>query len=700
MVFQGNIRRWVICSQVALGVVAAFAAAPLPDNRVAVRVLEERDSGISLLVTVPGFSADVRESAKGPFSQFHLSGCGFLQYPGKPALPVIRRLIVVPEHTGVTSTWEGVAATRSLQAMGLPLQVMPAQPPVPKNPGALEAAGFVQDVALYASASVYPVSPVTLTDAGILFGRRLLALEVCPLVTIPASGSMVVYSNLLVTVTFTKPPAQAEAVELTVNEQALLRDVVLNPPSPVEAPASAGNRLLVITLPNFTNNLAAFISHKTARGWQVECFTTNSTGKTSAGIQAFIQGRYANSATRPDALLLVGGSAQIPCFSGVSPAYPATDLYYGCMDGAGDWQPEFPVGRFSVTTTGQLAAVVAKTIAHEQATLNPWIKRVLFMASRDNYAVTEGTHNHVITGMMTRLGYDSGKLYCFSYGATTTQLKTRLNAGCVLAVYSGHGKETYWADGPEFRSYHVSALTNSYYPVICSFACLTGKLTDYECFAETWLRAPGKGAAAVLASSVDSMWTEDDILQKCLFEALFVENQSRFGLALWRARQLYLAYFGSTPTTRNYFEQYNLFGDPTLEMVGLPMLNNGIPAAWFISQGITNTDYSLELEEDRDGDGMTALQEYQAGTHPGDASSVLRLVAGRPVDGRMTLRWLSAKSLGYPESPYYVWACTNLYGGVWALQTNALLRSPPTNEVRLAVPQDSPQRFYRITLTN
>lgn len=698
--FHGNPWWWVACGQATLGLAAVLAAAPISEPQGSVRLLEERESGLSLLVTAPGFSVEVRENGAGRFSQFQIPDGGFLQAVGKPALPVIRRLIVVPENTGVAASWKGGATTHSLLALGLPLRVMPAQPSVAKIPGAVEAAGFVQDDVLYASATLYPASPVTLTEAGTLFGRRIMALEVCPFGTIPATGSLIVYSNLQVTVSFATPQARKVAIGLSAYEQALLRGVVLNPPPPGEALAAAGKRLLVIAPPNFTNGLVPFISHKTGRGWQVECFTTNVTGKTSAGIQAFIKGRYTNSATRPEALLLVGGSRQIPCFSGVSPAYPATDLYYGCMDGAADWQPEFPVGRFSVTTTGELAAVVAKTLAHEQAVLAPWIKRALFIASVDNHAVSEGTHNQVISEIMAPLGYDSGKLYCFSYGATAAQLKTRVNAGCVLGVYSGHGDVTYWSDGPEFRAHDVASLTNSCYPVICSFACLTGSLTDYQCFAETWLRAPARGGVAVLASSVNSLWTEDDILEKSLFKALFLEQQSGFGMALWRARQLYLSHFGPTSTTRNYFEQYNLFGDPSLEMAGLPMLTNGIPVAWFTSQGITNADYNLELGEDRDGDGMTALQEYQAGTHPRDVHSALRLVGGSPSDGRITLRWLSAGSLGAPESPYQVWASTNLCGGHWEVQTNALNRTPPTNQVILAVPPDSPQRFYRITLTN
>jgi len=303
---------------------------------------------------------------------------------------------------------------------------------------------------------------------------------------------------------------------------------------------------------------------------------------------------------------------------------------------------------------------------------------------------------------MNHLGYTSGKLYCYTAGATAQQVKNAINKGCAFGIYSGHGNTTYWADGPIFYQSDINSLTNAtHYPVIFSFACLTGQFSLSECFAETWLRAVSKGAAAILASSVTSYWGEDDTLEKCLFKALFDENQPTLGAAIWRAKQLYLNIYGTaTSTTQRYFEQYNLLGDPTLEIAGLPVLTNGIPVAWFTSQGITNTNYTLELQEDRDGDGMTALQEYLAGTNPGDPNSALRLVGEEPSTGSLRLRWLSANSLMNPMPGYQIWTRTNLATGSWLPQTNILTRTPPTNEVQLAIPPGTAQLFYRITLTN
>ncbi|MEI6789374.1 MAG: C25 family cysteine peptidase [bacterium] len=692
--------------------VTAFAAAPVahPWTDLAspspaaptLQVLTSDTSCLSVNVTVPGFTPGTLEGASGPFTTLTLPGEGFLTDIGKPALPVIRRLIVVPDNAVVSCGFTGSPAASSLSTLGLTPQILPVQAPVPKIPGAIEAAVFAQDATLYSSQNSYPTTPVSVTEAGILFGRRLLSLEVCPFAIVPASGAITLYTNLVVTVTFTKAQTSATALAMTVREQTLLAGTVLNPPAATESVTASQKRLLIIAPDAFTNGLAPFITHKTNRGWLVDCFSTNSTGRSTTTIQAFIKNRYLNSATRPDALLLVGDIAQIPCFNFNSLYYPETDLYYGCMDGESDWVPEFPVGRFSVNSTGQLAAVISKSMTHEQAPLESWIKRATFLASRDKYTISEGTHNMVISNTFSRLGYTSGKLYCYTAGATAQQVKNAINKGCSFVIYSGHGNTTYWADGPVFYQSDVYSLTNApLYPVIFSFACLTGQFSLSECFAETWLRTASKGAAAILSSSVTSLWGEDDTLEKSLITAIFAESQPTLGAAIWRAKQLYLGIYGTaTPTTQEYFEQYNLLGDPTLEIAGLPVLTNGIPVTWFTSQGITNTNYSLELQEDRDGDGMTALQEYLTGTNPGDPESSLRLVGETPSAGGLRLRWLSANSLINPMPSYQIWTRTNLTTGSWMFQTNIVTRTPPTNEVQLAVPPGTAQLFYRISLTN
>ena len=142
------------------------------------------------------------------------------------------------------------------------------------------------------------------------------------------------------------------------------------------------------------------------------------------------------------------------------------------------------------------------------------------------------------------------KLYTHTYNATTQQLIDALNANQVFAIYSGHGSETSWADGPPLNQSQVSALTNTWYPYVYSFACLTGAFQSSECFAETWIRT-AHGGSVFWGSSVTSYWTEDDILEKRLFRAMFPDHLIKTSPMFCQAKIYLVQYFGSiTPTMR------------------------------------------------------------------------------------------------------------------------------------------------------
>jgi hypothetical protein len=116
-------------------------------------------------------------------------------------------------------------------------------------------------------------------------------------------------------------------------------------------------------------------------------------------------------------------------------------------------------------------------------------------------------------------GYTCDKIYSYYPGNTTQTVINALNNGRSLCVYSGHGSETSWADGPPFSQSDVNALTNEgMYPFVCSHACLTNQFTVSECFGETWLRAQNKASFAFWGSSDYTYWDEDDILEKSMFK--------------------------------------------------------------------------------------------------------------------------------------------------------------------------------------
>jgi hypothetical protein len=115
---------------------------------------------------------------------------------------------------------------------------------------------------------------------------------------------------------------------------------------------------------------------------------------------------------------------------------------------------------------------------------------------------------------------------------------------------------------------------------------VTGTYTVDECFCETWVLVPNKGTIAIWGSSVTSYWTEDDVLERRWFDAIYDANDdvpAEFGPTCNDARMRYADQMGAGSTTRRYFEMYNLLGDPSLlyphaiPPALLMMLPDGVP---------------------------------------------------------------------------------------------------------------------------
>lgn len=364
-------------------------------------------------------------------------------------------------------------------------------------------------------------------------------------------------------------------------------------------------RLLIISAPGFEDVLPPFLAQRAAAGWSIRSVvigqqrvlaeseslasepgarrTRISSVLPAEALRKMIRRQYESDATWPSHLLLVGDTDTIPAWPGHGAYRPDTDLYYACMDGEDDWVPDMAYGRLPARTPEQLQIMLDRILAYEPGAgigLEA-ASRAIFIASEENYRLTEGTHETVIARHLAPRQCTPARLYRHTYGATTPQVLDAINAGCGLVTFSGHGGGELWLD-PRFEIADVLRLTSTTtWPLVLSFACDTGAFADFdECFAEAWLRQDaGGGAIAVLAASEDSYWEEDDVFEQCVFDALFAVEEVTLGEAVLMAKQRYLAYYGTSPETLQYFEQYNLLGDPTMQLHRLPGVSKGATLA-------------------------------------------------------------------------------------------------------------------------
>jgi subtilisin-like proprotein convertase family protein len=532
-------------------------------------------AGASIVIDIPGAVAEDFATELGPFTRLTIPGAGVTTAAGFPLLPVLREHFEIPQGAVpslriVDARYEEVR----LADLGVNHRIHPAQPPVEKLPGALEAARFAFDDEAYARDAFVPGASAAIADVGQVRAHRFAEVEVYPVRYNPATGTVRYLTHIELAVDFegadwaetgavlaryASPGFDEFASREFVNAEAFATRATI--PLPIG--------YLIIVYDDYYEEVEMLAGLRHRLGYETTMVRKSDipNGTTTTGIQAYIQDAYDNWPVPPTFILLVGDTPQIPAFNGTA-SYSPTDLYYTTMDGGSDWLPDIYIGRFSCDSEADVTLLTEKTVEYIRYALTSdpadWIKEATFMASTDNHTVSEGTHEYCITTWLDPNGYTSYRRYSY-YGATAAEVTADVNGGISQLTFSGHGSTNSWGDGPPYNASNVNALTNvDMLPFVQSYSCYTGEY-DQACFGETWTLAP-YGGVAFWGSSTTSYWTEDDILQRAVYDAWFGDGitwiRGMLNEGMWA---VYEAYSGGGSTKR-YYEQYNLFGDPALDI--------------------------------------------------------------------------------------------------------------------------------------
>jgi hypothetical protein len=519
--------------------------------------MSSETNGYSFTFILPEYRIFTETALGKEFDKIDIDGFGVNSDVGCAALPQLSFNILIPDIKSIPFIKESKG---TITDKILAKELYPVQQPWPKNKP-LSERPFSYDNAYYESeGKKEPL--ISISEPFIIAGVAGVTVTIRPFSYNPKAKKVQVYETVNLSITIPNRTKQSSTKALSTFD-ATVNSVFVNSSdmaSTVLGTKASGN-YLIISAPAFVSACAPFVTYRQDQGYTVTVVSTASAGSTTAAIKAYIQGRYDNPTTRPTNILLVGDVADIPAWPTTTQDAPWTDLYYTTLAGT-DYFPDANIGRFSATTSAQVTNMINKTIYMETHSTD-LAKRATFLASTDRYTTTEGTHNYVIDTDMIPHEYTCQKRYYHS-GATTQQVLADLALGQIFCVYSGHGFETGWADGPPVSTSDVQALTNTVFPFVYAFTCLSGSYASTpECFAETWLRSV-TGAASYWGSSVTSYWDEDDILERALFDAIYGAQNTANGPSFLAGKMAVYNRYGNTSMVQRYFEQYNLFGDPAL----------------------------------------------------------------------------------------------------------------------------------------
>lgn len=351
------------------------------------------------------------------------------------------------------------------------------------------------------------------------------------------------------------------------------------------ATSSAPPRYLIITPKIFSDDLEPFVKYKQSIGYEVEKIFIDSEDMSSEMVKSVIQARYDNIKYRPDYVLLVGDSVDLPPYQGDATGRdednPVTDLPYAQLDGD-DLEVDVFIGRWPVSSNQELHNIIRKTVYMEMNT-QQLAKRALFISGDDNswwligdymrYCF-EVAHEYAIEETFEPEGYSCE----LRYQPYLNTVRDWMAWNPLIFAYSGHGSFT--SMGRLYNKDYItdvffSQCQNNTFPMVFSFACKTGNFAFYDsnrsrCIAESWIREE-LGGVTFLGSSVSTLTNSDIIIEKKIFgEAFFDANKRSIGKVIALGKRRYREYWSTTNSHAERFtKSYNLMGDPSLLVRGL-----------------------------------------------------------------------------------------------------------------------------------
>ncbi|HZP48857.1 MAG TPA: C25 family cysteine peptidase [Vicinamibacterales bacterium] len=304
--------------------------------------------------------------------------------------------------------------------------------------------------------------------------------------------------------------------------------------------------------------------------------------KSPQALRDFLQAARANWRTPPKFVVLMGDATTDPRdYAGMGSAdfvptkqvamtsvalETASDDWFA--DFNDDGLPEIAMGRLSVRTPEQAAAVVAKIAAYDESATAPWTKNVLLVADENddtsNFERFADRLNALVPPTYATSRINRGPL-----GPAAHQtLIDQVNSGQLIVDYSGHGSVQIWGkEGDLLTNDDVASWTNaSRLPFVVAMNCLNGLFTqvwDEESLAEALQRAPQGGAVAIWASSSVTSSSTQSLVNEELFRLIFQGTYAHLGEAVAAAKAVV-----ASPDLR---KSWIFFGDPAMRLASTPL---------------------------------------------------------------------------------------------------------------------------------
>ena len=534
-------------------------------NLQAINVINGNQS-VTINYSLPEITIANITNENGTFYRIFIPGHTLSSDPGKPELPVLSRLIDIPENytckiriSDVTS--ESITPSKNnIRGLLFPSQYGETKQKENQKPV------FVMDRKLYSGRKTISSDTVRIETLGKMRNKHLSSLIISPIRYNPGLNIMEVITSMKIEITFTPGPS---AVRKSVFPESPLFDETIDkgilnyhPGDLITGYSDKPVEMVILTDTTFKKYLEPFYRWKIQKGFKLDVLYKGEglAGTSPEEIKKSIT-QLCESALGagypPEYLLIIGDYTRIPYYGSDN----VTDMYYGEFDGNGDYIPDMFIGRIPATDTTSVKSIVQKIIQYEKfqfADTNTFYSRALAFAGKDaSYAnYMNGQVKYAVNNYLTPANKINEYHFYYPDGYTRKDSIMKLiSKGLSFINYSGHGSSSGWLH-IDIKSPDVKNFNNpSMYPFVISNSCRTAQFNDTASLGTKMVLASGKGAIGFIGCTNDSYWDED----------------------------FYWAVGTGTPSA-----------DPKYTETGLGALDrlfhthNELPSDWFISMGQVN----------------------------------------------------------------------------------------------------------------
>ena len=463
-------------------------------------------------IEMHGFYRETVVEEQMVFDRLSVPGMGATNGVGKPDLPVLPLMLGVPTDADQVS----VGQPEVLESVTLDdYFIYPAQIHQPDTPDNPPPPPFQFDAGAYQSQQPFPNGlAVVRGELGTWRAARVQRAYAHPLQAVSGLRKLIVRKRLRVRFEHSGNPLAQTAV--TPRFERTLYQLIDNPQAlgDVIHPqwGSYDGCYLIITDPDYEDELGPFTKLKREQGYHVVVWTTTEIGGSDCDdLRDAIADWYwnicmdATGTSYTDAYcLLVGDTSSIGYCNDPEFGKPS-DYYLGCVEDD-DIYAEVGVGRLSVDNETDCAEQVEKIVRYQDAPpfYPDFYDDVLLCASTDGSGDERfrSSCEEIVDNPYYMYSLDFHERYGDYSSGTVSGALSDIEDGQNIVVYEGHGNYYEWANwdysGSDLDSVDVQDLSNGYAtPIVLSLCCQNSNCDTYsDCVGEKWMEGAVDGCVA------------------------------------------------------------------------------------------------------------------------------------------------------------------------------------------------------------